>query len=103
MKLKTKLMGIVLIVVLFIMTCSTVVVYLLLGRQYRAAAQDSFVNTADIIKDDLSRQMAKMARDSDDLVRSTEMSNQSRQVDGNTSAVSSLADELKELVERFKL
>ena len=76
MKLKTKLMGIVLIVVLFIMTCSTVVVYLLLGRQYRAAAQDSFVNTADIIKDDLSRQMAKMARDSDDLVRSTKMGEQ---------------------------
>jgi sensor histidine kinase regulating citrate/malate metabolism len=58
MKLKTKLLGVVFGVILFIMLCSTVVVYLLLVKQYRKQAQDNFINTANIIKDDLLHQMA---------------------------------------------
>ena len=51
-------MGVVFGVILFIMLCSTVVVYLLLVKQYRKQAQDNFINTANIIKDDLLHQMA---------------------------------------------
>ena len=76
MKLKTKLMGVVFGVILFIMLCSTVVVYLLLVKQYRKQAQDNFINTANIIKDDLLHQMAKQTRDCEYLVRSTKMGEQ---------------------------
>jgi methyl-accepting chemotaxis protein len=55
------------------MLCSTVVVYLLLTKQYREAAQDNFINTANIIKDDLLRQSDKQTQDSDYMVRSTKM------------------------------
>jgi methyl-accepting chemotaxis protein len=73
MKLKTKLMGVVFGVVLFIMLCATGVVYLLLTKQYKEAAQDNFVSTANIIKDDLLRQMDKQTQDDDYMVRSNKM------------------------------
>jgi methyl-accepting chemotaxis protein len=73
MKLKTKLMGVVVGVVVFILLCSTAAVYLLLGKQYREAAQDNFINTANVIKDDLLSRTAKQAKDSDYMARSTKM------------------------------
>lgn len=76
MKLKLKLTGIVFIAVFFILICSTVVIYLLLNKQYREATQNSFVNTANIIKDDLLRRMAKQAQDSENMVRSMKMGEQ---------------------------
>ena len=76
MKLRTKLMGVVFGVVLFIMLCSTVVAYLFLVKQFRGQAQDNFINTADIIKDDLLRLMAKQTRDGDYLVKSNKMGEQ---------------------------
>jgi methyl-accepting chemotaxis protein len=69
-------MGIVFGVVLFILICSTAVVYLLLNKQNRVAVQDNFVNTANIIKDDLLRQMTKQAQDSDNMVRSMKIGEQ---------------------------
>jgi methyl-accepting chemotaxis protein len=73
MKLKTKLMGMVLGVVLFIMLCSTVVVYLLLNKQNRQAARDNFINTSNIIKNDLLDLRNKQDRESAKMVRSTKL------------------------------
>lgn len=76
MKLKSKLMGIVFGVVLFILICSTVAVYLLLNKQYREATQEIFVSTSNIIKDHLLRRMTKQTQDSDNMVRSMKMGEQ---------------------------
>jgi methyl-accepting chemotaxis protein len=73
MKLKTKLMGVVLGVVLFVMLCSTVVVYLLLNKQNRQAAQANFLNTSNIIKNDLLDLRNKQDRESSKMVRSTKL------------------------------
>ena len=73
MKLKTKLMGVVLGVVLFIMLCSTVVAYLLINKQNRQAAQTNFVNTGNIIKSDLLALENKQVKESSRMVRSTKL------------------------------
>jgi methyl-accepting chemotaxis protein len=73
MKLKTKLMGVVLGVVLFIMLCSTVVVYLLLNKQNRKAAQMNFINTSNIIKNDLIDLRNKQVQESSRTVLSTKL------------------------------
>ena len=73
MKLKTKLIGVVLGVVLFIMLCSTVVAFLLLNKQNRQAAQANFINTSNIIKNDLLDMRNKQVQESDRIVRSTKL------------------------------
>jgi len=73
MKLKFKLLSVVLGVVLFMMLCSTVVVYILLNRQNMAAAKDNFNNTANIIKSDLLLLVKNQTQASGNLVRSTKM------------------------------
>jgi hypothetical protein len=73
MKLKSKLMGVRLGVVLFIMLCSTVVVYLLLNKQNRQAAQANFINTSNIIKNDLLDRRNKQVQESRRMVRSTKL------------------------------
>ena len=73
MSLKTKLMGVVLGVVLFVMLCSTVVVYVLLNKQNRQAARDNFVNTSNIIKNDLLGLRNKQDQESGKMVRSTKL------------------------------
>jgi methyl-accepting chemotaxis protein len=73
MKLKTKLMGVVLGVALFIMLCSTVVVYLLLNKQNRQAAQTNFMKTSNIIKNDLLDLRKKQLQESGRMVRSTKL------------------------------
>ena len=76
MKLKSKLMGIVFGVIVFVMLCSTTVVYLLLGSQFKQDAQENFVNTANIIGDDLQRRMDKQTLDCGNMVLSTKMDEQ---------------------------
>ena len=73
MSLKTKLMGVVLGVVLFVMLCSTVVVYMLLNKQNRQAARDNFINTSNIIKNDLLGLRDKQDQESGKMVRSTKL------------------------------
>jgi methyl-accepting chemotaxis protein len=73
MKLKFKLISVVLGIVLFMMLCSTVVVYILLNRQNMATAKDNFNNTANIIKSDLLLLVKNQTQAGSNLVRSTKM------------------------------
>ncbi len=73
MKLKFKLISVVLGVVLFIMLCSTVVVYILLNRQNMEAAEGNFNNTGNIIKSDLLLLVKNQSQAGGNLVRSTKM------------------------------
>ena len=73
MKLKTKLINVVLGAVLFIMLCSTAVVYILLNRQNMAVAQDTLNNTANIIKNDLLLLVKNQTQASGNMVRSTKI------------------------------
>lgn len=73
MKLKTKLMGVVFGAVLFVMLCSTVVVYVLLNHQNRKAVKEHLVNSAGIAKDDLQHRMFKQAQECEHMVRSAKL------------------------------
>jgi methyl-accepting chemotaxis protein len=73
MKLKTKLMGVVLGVVVFILLCSTVVVYWLLNKQNRQNIQANFISTSNIVKSDLQNLQEKQARQSNRIVLSTKL------------------------------
>jgi methyl-accepting chemotaxis protein len=73
MKLKSKLISVVLGVVLFMVLCSTVVVYILLNRQNMAAARVNFNNIANIIKSDLLLLVKNQTQAGSNLVRSTKM------------------------------
>ncbi len=73
MKLKTKLMGVVLGVVVFILLCSTVVVYWLLNKQNRQNIQANFISTSNIVKSDLLNLQEKQVRQSNRMVLSTKL------------------------------
>ena len=82
MKLKGKLVVLVSGVVLFAMFSSSVVMYLLLGRQQKDLVHGGFNNTANIIRDDLAQRMDKQRMDTENLANTAKFGDMIKYIQG---------------------
>ncbi len=73
MGLKKKLLAAVLGIIVFIMSCSTVVVAVLLQRQNKDAVYENLKANLNIIMDDLKRRQAKQHSDADMFIRTNKI------------------------------